>query len=184
MAKSKQIIGIDCDGAADVAIRIVLITRFEEMCALREQALKWTDPEGVHDMRVSSRRLRGAFRDFMPYLRKRKLSPVLKQLQDLADALGAVRDQDVAIIGLQKLAAGAPPEAAAMVDKLVKATKAVRIQARRDLRLALHKGLLKQLQKDVETAVDSATVHPKRPSADLRRLMSRRRPLIERLREE
>lgn len=162
MAKSKHIVGIDCEGPAGAAIRLVLVTRFEEMCALREQALKWSDPEGVHDMRVSSRRLRGAFRDFMPYLHKRKLSPVLKQLQIIADALGAVRDQDVAIIGLQKLEADAPPAAAAMVDKLVKAKKAIRTQARRDLRLALHKVRLKQLQKDVETAVESATANPKR----------------------
>lgn len=192
MAKSKQIVGIDCDGAAAAAIRLVLITRFEEMCALREQALKWSDPEGVHDMRVSSRRLRGAFRDFMPYLHKRKLSPVLKKLQNLADALGAVRDEDVAIIGLQKLEAGAPPEAAAMVDKLVKAKKAIRTEARRDLRLALQKGRLKQLQKDVETALDSATTNPKRarrrskntrPETEITYREVARRIILERLKE-
>jgi CHAD domain-containing protein len=192
MAKSKQIVGIDCDGAAAAAIRLVLITRFEEVCALREQALKWSDPEGVHDMRVSSRRLRGALRDFMPYLRKRKLSPVLEQLKNLADALGAVRDQDVAIIGLQKLETGAPPEAAAMVDKLVKSKKAIRTEARRELRLALHKTRLKQLQQDVETAIDSATSNPKhakrrsknaKPETEITYREVARRVITERLKE-
>lgn len=157
MAKAKHIAGIDCESAAAEAIRLVLVTRFEEMCALRDHAFDWTDPEGVHDMRVSSRRLRGALRDFMPYLHKRRLSAVLKQLGNVADALGAVRDQDVAIMGLQKLSAGAPVETAAMIDQLVRARETIRTQARKNLRQSLHKGRLKQLQEDFVTAVDSAT---------------------------
>ncbi|HET9296697.1 MAG TPA: CHAD domain-containing protein, partial [Candidatus Binatia bacterium] len=96
MAKPKKISGVDYDALATDAIRVVLCTRFGEMCEQRAKALDWGDPEGVHDMRVSSRRLRGALRDFMPYLRKRKLGNVLAQVKDLADALGVVRDQDVA----------------------------------------------------------------------------------------
>lgn len=162
MAKSKQITGIDCDGPAAESIRLVLLVRFEEMCALRDHALEWSDPEGVHDMRVSSRRLRGALRDFTPYLHQRKLSTVLEQIQNIADALGAVRDQDVAILGLQEVGAGAPIEATAMVDKLIQMREATRTRARRKLQQALQKGRLKQLQKDVETALDSATATPKR----------------------
>jgi CHAD domain-containing protein len=161
MAKPKHIAGIDCEGAVAEAIRSVLITRFEEMCALRDHALDWSDPEGVHDMRVSSRRLRGALHDFMPYLSKRRLSVALDQISDLAAALGAVRDQDVAIIGLQKLAAGAPDEAAAMLDQLVRARETTRKQARKDLRQSLQKGHLKQLQSDFVTAVNSITSNSK-----------------------
>jgi CHAD domain-containing protein len=156
MAKAKQIAGIDCEGTAADAIRLVLTKRFKEMCALRENALNWSDPEGVHDMRVSSRRLRGALRDFTPYLRKRGLSMMLKRTGAVADALGAVRDQDVAIIGLQKLAAGAPAEAAAILDQLVRTRETIRKEARKDLRQALHKGQLKKLQKDFVAAIDSA----------------------------
>lgn len=162
MAKARHIAGINCEGAAAEAIRFVLITRVEEMCAQRDQALDWSDPEGVHDMRVSSRRLRGALSDFAPYLHKGGLSMVLKQIGDLADALGAIRDQDVAIIGLQKLAAGAPVEAAAMLDQLVQARETIRKQARKNLRHSLRKGPLKQLQKDFLAAVDSATA-PSKP---------------------
>ena len=148
MAKSKRVVGIDCDGAAGAAIRLVLVTRFQEMCALREQALKWTDPEGVHDMRVSSRRLRGAFRDFMPYLRKRKLTPVLKQLQSVADALGVVRDQDVAIMVCKSLKPARHPRRQSCL-KSSSSRAASRTKARRELRQALHKGRLQQLQQDV-----------------------------------
>jgi CHAD domain-containing protein len=192
MAKAKHIAGIDCEGNAAEAIRFVLITRVEEMCALRDQALDWSDPEGVHDMRVSSRRLRSALRDFAPYLRKSSLAVVLKQLGDLADALGTVRDQDVAIIGLQKLGAGAPSEAAAMLEQLVQVRESIRKEARKNLRHSLRKGPLKQLQKDFDTGVDSATAHSKTPkqrsgnaptAAEVSYRQVARRIIIERLKE-
>ena len=168
MAKAKQIAGIDCEGAAADAIRLVLITRFKEMCARREGALDWSGPEGVHDMRVSSGRLRGALRDFKPYLRKGDVSAVLKKAAALADALGAVRDQDVAIIGLQKLAAGAPMEAAAIVDQLMRTRETIRKAARKTLRQSLQKGQLNKLQKDFIAAIDSATESPKRRGRNAR----------------
>jgi len=158
MAKPKQIPGIDYDALATDAIRAVLCTRFGEMCEQREKALDWGDPEGVHDMRVSSRRLRGALRDFMPYLRKRKLGNVLDRVKELADALGAVRDQDVAIAGLQKLGAGAPIGPAAIVDQLVTSRENLRKQARRDLQRALQRLRLRRLQRDFVAAIEAATV--------------------------
>ena len=192
MAKAKHIAGIDCEGAVSTAIRVVLSARFEELFALRDHALDWSDPEGVHDMRVSSRRLRGALRDFMPYLPKHGLSVALKKIRDIADALGAVRDQDVAVMGLQKLEAGAPPEAAAMLHQLIRARETIRRQARKNLQQALHKGRLKQLQMDVETAIDSATANPKpakrrsknaEPHAEDTYREVARRTILKRLRE-
>ena len=192
MAKAKNIPGINCEGAAAEAIGLVLITRFKEMCALRDRAMDWIDPEGVHDMRVSSRRVRGALRDFMPYVHKRKLSVVLEQLRPIADALGAVRDQDVAIMGLQKLASGAPVEAAAMLDELVRARETIRKEARKDLQKSLHKGQLKQLEKDFDTAINSVTVksEPRKrqstnaqASAEITYREVARRIIMERLKE-
>jgi CHAD domain-containing protein len=163
MAKAKTIPVIDCEAAAAEAIRVVLVTRLEEMSALRDHALDWSDPEGVHDMRVSSRRLRGALRDFAPYLHKHGLSATLKEIRKIADALGDVRDQDVAIIGLQKLETGAPVEAAAMLERLVQAREIVRKRARKDLQQSLNKRPLKQLQTDFVAAVSLATGNSKPP---------------------
>ncbi|HEV2883342.1 MAG TPA: CHAD domain-containing protein, partial [Pyrinomonadaceae bacterium] len=72
MAKAQQIVGIECDQAATEMVPLVLAPRLEEMCLLRKAALDFKDPEGVHDMRVASRRLRSALRDFAPHLRKTK----------------------------------------------------------------------------------------------------------------
>ena len=110
MAKAKRIKGINCKSSASQGIKLVLLTRFEELSGFQEAALNWTDPEGVHSMRVASRRLRSALRDFMPYVRKRALASVLKQLRRIADSLGEVRDQDVAIMALEKMVTHAPAD--------------------------------------------------------------------------
>src|SRR3712207_5223848 len=98
MAKAREIEGLDCGGAAGDGVRLVLRTRLEEMCGWRAAALDWGDPEGVHDMRVASRRLRSALRDFSPYLRRRQFRRARGDLKNLAAALGLVRDEDVAIM--------------------------------------------------------------------------------------
>jgi CHAD domain-containing protein len=127
------------------------------MCEQREKALDWGDPEGVHDMRVSSRRLRGALRDFMPYLRKRKLGSVLEHVKELADALGAVRDQDVAIAGLQKLGAGAPIGPAAIVDQLVVSREIVE-----NKRVAIYKEHCRELDYEYFKETLSQRLKPQR----------------------
>jgi CHAD domain-containing protein len=157
MAKAKQIYGVDCNGTAVEAIGSVLITRLREMCSGRERALKWSDLEGVHDMRVSSRRLRGALSDFAPHLGKRGLTQAVKQIKSMAHALGEVRDQDVAIIGLQKLAASAPDQAKATLDQFIKARELIRKKARTDLRNALALSRLKQIESDFAEAINAAT---------------------------
>jgi len=157
MARSKIISGIECDGAATAGIRTVLSSRLDEMCSLREHALKWSDPEGVHDMRVASRRLRGALSDFMPFLRKRSLSPSLKQIKTIADSLGQVRDQDVAIMALEKLAAKAPAEVSTALSNLVDLRKTMRDKAREELARTLSKEVLSQLGSEFAVAVDRAT---------------------------
>src|SRR6267142_4130494 len=103
MAKPRRIKGIDCNAAATIGVRLVLIKRFEEMSKFRSAALNWEDSEGVHSMRVASRRLRSALRDFMLYLRRRGLTSQLDHIKRIASTLGAVRDQDVAISALEGL---------------------------------------------------------------------------------
>lgn len=156
MARARKIKGIDCDAPVAEAVGLVLMTRVKEMCSRRDRALDWTDPEGVHDMRVSSRRLRGALSDFEPYVGKRGLREAVKQVKSVADALGEVRDQDVAIIGLEKLAAHAPDTAKATLDQLVDARKTIRQKARKDLQLALRRIPLKQMQSAFGEAISAA----------------------------
>jgi len=135
----------------------VLVTRFGELYHFRAAALDWSDPEGVHSMRVASRRLRSALRDFTPYLQKRRLSSVLKSLRDIADALGEVRDQDVAILALEKLQTHTPHEVSPALKQFIEVRKEIRDQAREELITMLADDQLKQLESSFTSAVDEAT---------------------------
>jgi len=158
MARARKIKGIDCNGAAGDGIRLVLDGRFSEMSKFRDAALNWNDPEGVHSMRVASRRLRSALRDFAPYLRKRELASTLRRIKQLADALGAVRDQDVAIEALERLRATAPHQVSVVIGELVSIREGIRNKARLDLKPIVVREQLKQLNRVFLMAVDAATV--------------------------
>jgi CHAD domain-containing protein len=146
MAKGKRISGLDCAGPADKMVRLVLRTQLKAMCDLREKALDWRDPEGVHDMRVWSRRLRSAVSDFKPYLRKGSL-PRLK-LRSIAKTLGEVRDEDVALMALEELKSKAKGQAAEGIGVLVAERRKKRKVARAALQKAIEQSLVDDFRKD------------------------------------
>jgi CHAD domain-containing protein len=158
MAKAKEILGVDCGGLAAGAVPLVLERSLVEMCVLRTRALDFSDPEGVHDMRVSSRRLRSALRDFAPLLKKTKLSSSVRQLKEIAASLGAVRDHDVAIIALEKLQTKATPEISAGLQRIIDDHKSSRETARKDLRQAISIKTLSRLKPAFTEALESGAL--------------------------
>jgi CHAD domain-containing protein len=157
MAKAKRVKGIDCKSGASIGMNRVLVTRFEELYGFREIALDWSDPEGVHSMRVASRRLRSALRDFVPYLRKRGLNSVQKRLRNLAGTLGEVRDHDVALLALEELEKRAPATVTPTLKQFIDKRNELREEARKQLTSTLDKTQLDQLQTDFVAAVGGAT---------------------------
>src|ERR1043166_472184 len=157
MAKAKRVKGLNCKSVASAGIKLVLVTRFNELCSFQQAALDWTDPEGVHSMRVASRRLRSVLRDFIPYLRKRPLAPSLKQLRSIAGALGEVRDQDVAIEALEEITARAPGQFSSGLKPFIETRQRVREQAREELKTILEGDDLKQLESEFGGGVEDAT---------------------------
>jgi len=158
MAKAKKIAGIECDGAAIEALPLVLVTRLEEMCLFRNAALDFKDPEGVHDMRVASRRVRSVLRDFAPHLRRTRIVPSTKHLKEIADKLGVVRDHDVAIMALEKLQKKANREISSGLQRIIDDQKAQLEPARKELVLALNHKKLSQLKRTFRRAVEGAIV--------------------------
>ena len=148
---------VDCVGSGHTGIRAALSKRFNDMYGLRQPALKWKDQEGVHSMRVASRRLRSAMSDFTPYVNKRGLTATFKQIKNIADALGEVRDQDVAISALEKLASESPAKVNKTLKGLIDTRKEIRKVARQQLKEVLVKTKLKELQSEFEAAVTRAT---------------------------
>ena len=163
MAKAKRIRGLKCEAPATAGIRLALVTRLGEMQSWRDAALDWTDPEGVHSMRVASRRLRSTLRDFTPYVHKRRLSGAMKQLKNLADALGEVRDHDVAILALEELKTHTPPELSGALDQFVETRTGARDQARQELTAAIETAELKHLELKFVAALDEAIAVSNRP---------------------
>lgn len=88
------------------------------------------DPEELHDMRVSTRRMRMALRVFADYLDPEVLRPVLKGLRRTGRTLGNVRDLDVFNEKTQVYLDGLPDGLAGDLDGLLQAWKAERDKQR------------------------------------------------------
>ncbi len=144
MAAAKEIEGLDCGAGALEGIRLVLRTRFGEMYDLRDAALGPEGEKGVHDMRVASRRLRSTLRDFRDFYARKGLPK--RRLKETADALGEVRDQDVAIHALEKMRSEMSGEAAEGVELLIHERRELRERARARLGPVIVGGTLAELQ--------------------------------------
>ena len=157
MGKAAAINGLECSADAFVWAAEVLRTRFDEIAGLRRAVLASDDIEAVHEMRVATRRLRSALRDFAPLLRSRPLKTVRKDLKELADTLGVARDEDVALVALEKLQKKAPePAVKTGIEKLIAERRKKRACAQRDLTAALAASALDDLQRRFHAAVEKA----------------------------
>ena len=159
MAKAKEIEGLECRAGAAQGMRLVLLTRLGEVCEHRAAALDRRGEDGVHDMRVASRRLRSVLRDFRTHMRGgKRLKEARAELKGLADALGAVRDEDVAIRSLKKLKGEAEGEAAAGLELLADERRARREGALDRLASALDEEAFDAARRRLASAFEKATV--------------------------
>jgi len=156
MAKSNRVQGLDCSASAEKMIRLVLSAQLNAMCKHRKKALDWKDPEGVHDMRVLSRRLRSSMSDFKPYLRK-AIFPRVK-LSKLADSLGDVRDEDVALAALEELKVRARDVAAEGIEMLADESRKRRKQARAALESGIRKPVVDDFRKQFRDGLRTVTL--------------------------
>ena len=160
MAKSKPFSDLDCSAPAEQIVAVVLRTQLKAMCKLRRQALDWNDPEGVHAMRVSSRRLRSAMSDFRPYVRVRL--PRVK-LRTIADTLGGVRDQDVALLALNDFSTQAKGAAANGIQIIANEFHERREDARAKLEVSIRPAVIEQFRDEFQDGLKQLTmVAPKR----------------------
>jgi len=157
MRQADEIAGLECTADARVWAAEVLRVRFDECLNLRDAVLNNIDVEAVHDMRVATRRLRGALRDFAPVLQKRPLKTINKDLKKLADSLGAARDLDVMIVALEKLQTKAGDEAVtSSIGKLIAEKREQREQVQLDLTETLAVSAIENLQIRFYEAIEKA----------------------------
>jgi CHAD domain-containing protein len=121
VAKAKDIDVAPSEPYRRAAARVVRV-RAGELFESAEGVLDTRDIERVHDMRVASRRLRAVLEIFAPCFPQSEFDSVLRDVKQLADALGERRDPDVHIDALQAfskaLPAGSRPGVARLVEDL------------------------------------------------------------------
>src|SRR4051812_4413603 len=108
MAKARDIEGLHASMPFAEAAAATVTIRAEELFEQSENVLDTTDIERVHDMRVASRRLRAGLEISAPCFPKDQFKPLLREVKDLADALGERRDPDVLLDRLATLEAALP----------------------------------------------------------------------------
>jgi len=140
------------------------------------------DAEGVHQMRVSARRLRGYLRTFAPLIQAEWANGINEELRRLARALGTARDLDVMIKRLREVALNG----IAPITPMLHLIEGRRAAARRALDAVLESDqyvvLLGRLIERPATALSVEAAEPCRLA--LPRLVSETwRPLVEAVEE-
>jgi CHAD domain-containing protein len=111
-------------------------------------ALEGTDPEGVHDVRVASRRLRAAMDVAASAFPPSWYKPLHRAAKEITGALGEVRDRDVllqAIVAERDAAPAAErPGIIRLIDRIERERAAARIEMEHFLRTLIDSGLAEE----------------------------------------
>jgi CHAD domain-containing protein len=104
VAKARPIPGLTEEDPFALAAANIIAVRTRELADEVAGVLDVTEIERVHDMRVATRRLRAALEVFEPCFPAKRYRSALREVKDLADALGERRDRDVTIAALEDFA--------------------------------------------------------------------------------
>lgn len=129
MARQVEIEGLSSELPFAEAAALVVETRAGELLRHSDGVLDTGAIEGVHDMRVATRRLRAALEVFAPCFPKGARKRVLKEVKSVADALGERRDRDVAIAMLSSVAESLPAADRPGIRSLIERYRAEQLEA-------------------------------------------------------
>jgi CHAD domain-containing protein len=104
MARAHDIPGLEAEAPLTETARRAVAVRAAEVFDQASGVLDVNDIERVHAMRVATRRLRAVLEIFAPAFPAGEVRPLLREVKELADALGTRRDPDVAIKALGEFA--------------------------------------------------------------------------------
>ena len=137
MAKARAIPDLDAGMSYAQAAARTIAVRGEEIFEHSEGVLDIVDIERVHAMRVATRRLRAVLEIYAPCFPADELRPVLRDVKQLADALGARRDPDVELLALEQFAVSVGPDERPGVEHFIARTRAEQEDGNRRLAAAL-----------------------------------------------
>ncbi len=102
MAVEAQIAAISPDETLETCARQIIVSYFHQMMSYKDGAKDGCDIAFVHDMRVTSRRLRAAMDNFADCFPQKAFRKQYKKVKAITRTMGAVRDLDVLIDRFQK----------------------------------------------------------------------------------
>lgn len=160
------------DIAFKEAARKILQAQFRKMMDNAPGTRQGDDIEALHDMRVASRRLRAALSIFAKVFPGDEFRRLDRQIGDITDALGAVRDLDVQLDYLRNYRNTLPTNEAYGIQRLVERRSDLRDKERKALVKALDKLEKDRFERRFRKALDRAVPGPAddedeaEPSAD------------------
>jgi len=120
-------------------MRSLIGERWEDVWKAVPRAVEGTDIEGVHDVRVASRRLRAAMDVAVPAFPGSWYKPLLEAAKEITSELGAVRDRDVMIDYLTNAREASPPNERPGIERLIDRIERERTVARKEMEAYLQK---------------------------------------------
>ncbi len=102
MSTAIEIKGVASDKTLEACARLIIVGYFREMMSHKAGASEGVDIKFVHNMRVTSRRLRAAMDNFADCFEKEPFRKHYKQVRTITRTMGAVRDLDVLIARFEK----------------------------------------------------------------------------------
>ena len=124
--------------------------RWRTLLAAIPIALSGTDIEGVHDVRVASRRLRAAMDIAAPAFPGKWYAALHRTAKEITGALGEVRDRDVLLEALREDRSTAPLVEHPGIDRLIDRVERERVAARAEMERYLRQLLDGPLQGELE----------------------------------
>jgi CHAD domain-containing protein len=147
-----------------LAARTYLLDRCDDFYLQLTRAREAFGLEEIHDLRVSSRRLREGIAVFGRCFRKRQFSPIRMELKSLTVMLGAIRNTDEAILFFSSLAEQCDAVTASSIMVAVAALQDKRGEEQRNLKRDLKKVDPASLLARIDAACNNPLLFD--PSAD------------------
>jgi CHAD domain-containing protein len=156
---------------AQRSAREALIERVEVLRS-HVKAAAAHDVDGIHDLRVASRRLRAIIGDASGRFRKRAVKPFRKRVRAITRGLGKARELDVSIGLLEEIKKSAPKEAHAAIARTARYLRKLRgaesKQVDESCARVRAKGFGEELQTLLDADKGSSKCHRKDTRATLR----------------
>lgn len=125
--------GLDPAQSYRSAMMELIGQRWGEVWRAVPAALAGEDIEGVHDVRVASRRLRAAMDVAVDCFPASWYRPLHTAAKEITGALGEVRDRDVLLEALEREREAAPAPERPGVERLMRRVEAERVVARSEM---------------------------------------------------